>query len=275
MTDQKRTAGPKIKVPQHLNTLTFERLLLAHYDYTLSPQEQPLVFDLSQLRLCDPFPISLLVIWLNQLSELGLKIHVVPPDPSSPTPVDLKQEVPRATVLPTLSAWCFFAFLLDKGISITGDVSLARAVRAPDHYLSPLLFVGSSLDFDTLLKQTQGQPEIHFGPVIDEQVIRGGAIKNVVLRELGDNLFDHAGGRFAHLLMSRGSPPTGTDLDRENIIAARIAAAPAAEQSFFRSLRSRGYVAVLCRMRVPACDLNSKSRGAQCQARHQRKSWLH
>ena len=167
-----------------------ESLLLDNYQTSLS---RPVVtFSLLNCEWIDIYCASLFVLWVLELRDRKRNVTVRLPE--SQQLHDFLVQYGIVDSLRSLGTECYTEKVL----------STSRAQRLELAPFYPLTFVGED-ELQKLLTDlsTPGRLADVLSSVRDAECVRSGKVRDVVLYELGSNLFDHAAGRGAHFLMSK------------------------------------------------------------------------
>jgi hypothetical protein len=237
-----------VTCPANLETVSFERLLKRFYRTTLQSKAAEVTFDLQKVEWCEPFQLSLLTLWIDELRSRGITVNFQPP---SPQPLkgengeDVKARIERRVDSYSYLVQCgFIAFLRQRTVLTETDLDTfqSRRSRKPtESSISPLVPFSGVRDFNDFMTRIHEQYKLQFSPLEGMGVVESGDIRDIVLRELGENIFDHAGGRFGHLLMTLKSEVS----DLPDTVDARIRSALSYEIRFFQHLRGSGYLVLV------------------------------
>lgn len=153
-----------------------------------------LLFDFSASEWIDLFALAILALWIAELNESGeRKIGVA---------------YPRDVVVASfLDSYGFTEFLDSKGIPCDriDDSVLQPTTRSPEpRPFFPLTFFDHR-SFQEILSQLS-RPEriaVLLSDIAHSELVSSGAVRDVLLGELGDNALRHANGRFGLLSMSK------------------------------------------------------------------------
>jgi hypothetical protein len=238
----------KVTYPPLVNSLSFELLLLNHYIPSRNRAQSAIRFDLSHVQRFDLFNLSLLAIWIDELSEKGKRIELVYPNCSLTSAErhlsDEKAEAAirrRKDVCTSLNRWGFDTYLNSRNVVIIGydqDYRFLPYSSQSNELLPIRLFQNyqSLNDFLTSLQDSK-QFEFVFRDTVSLAVIGSGGIRDTILRELGNNIFDHAKGKCGLITICQHQA-----LPNSIAAAARHRAAPDIEQPFFHGLGTNGYI---------------------------------
>jgi hypothetical protein len=243
-----------IDFERQITEIRFERLCARYYARSLQRKIKSIVFDWKSVEWCDPFPLSLCVLWVGELLLQGKHVDFELPSQQL-QPADGDDELQRRLhldrrirVYSYLSECLVIRYLVDSGILQKDTLRSFQALRrekALEARISPLTFLSVSRDLDSFLATTSAQHTFEFGPMLNLAVVRTGEIRTVILRELGDNILDHAAGRLGHLIMSYRDDLKISGGDAERLLEVRALGALATERRFFETLGSAGYATVI------------------------------
>lgn len=189
---QKIGSTLKISFQSTIDTYSFEKLLAYAYPLSKKTTHKKVVFDFSKVYWCDVLQLSMIALWLQELKDLGK---------------DLTVQYPKiAHMIIFFEQYGFDDFL--SNIKATTDHSMKST--AGKNYSNkpflPLTFLDTN-EFNDLLNNLSN--EDYFNVLFDEvstvALAKRGLIKDVILKELGDNMYSHGNGRFANIIMTKQS----------------------------------------------------------------------
>ena len=246
-----------IDLPRNFQAAAFERMLQMRRSEL--KRADAVVFDLRLVTWCDPYAVGLLVLWLQTLKKAGKKLHVVLPTPKhtavsgdssdnqdskEPSVVAASSDSHELKQLRLLSFLVQLRFveLLDEFKIPHNEFDLSLSERQPkalDSFFSPYLRFAKSTNLNAFLKtlRSTDQFNLFFQGASEYAVVTSGKIRDVILRELGDNIFDHAEGDSGFLVMNKSS---GAGIR-----------APSWEQPFFYRLRGEKFLEIVVSDRGP------------------------
>ena len=224
-----------IKFPDSIDDTKFENLLSRYYPKSRDTQGT-VIFDLQSVTWCDPFNLSLLTLWIMELASLKIKINVLAPLPK------------------TLPSEAFLYFLQSHHF-----VRALGAEKVPNNFpdwrappidtrktspVMPLTFMELP-SFQALLNDLRSTDRLNvvLRGISEADIVTSGAIRDVVIAELGSNFFYHAKGRFAHLSMTKSGEVPDDKLSER--VKAQLRTALPSEKAFFQTLGGRPYVALV------------------------------
>jgi adenine/guanine phosphoribosyltransferase-like PRPP-binding protein len=225
-----------IEIPQSLNDDGIERLLKKHFNKSLIADDL-VEFDFSNTKWCDPFSLSLLTLWILELIDQKVDIRVLTPQSKE--------------IVGFLRNYHFLNVLIKH--KIENDFSVgARVVRSlPAQTTSqtrlptfPLTFFNEP-KFNEFLSdlQTPNRLEVVLREMAHADIVKSGAIRDVVLAEIGSNFYVHASGRHAHIIMSTSG--TVPDEKKDSRVKKQIQSVPLAQQAFFKALQGEPYLTLV------------------------------
>jgi len=178
----------QIKFPKKINSLVFEDILKEFLK--ASKQSNVVRFDFSVVDWCELFEISLITLWIKELLNDGKKVHFVSPA--------------FEKVKSFLASYEFGRFLSDNGI--INDLKYATAEG--DTLLSTAYFPIKFLNepsFKSLLSYLSDTVNYSstFADILNFGFIKKAQLRNVIVQELGDNMYRHGEGLLASLAMSK------------------------------------------------------------------------
>ncbi len=193
---QRRIGLRTIVFPERVVSGVFEDLLNESYKNTFLGRVVEVTFDFSIVKWCEVFELGLIALWMLELLEAGKALTFVPP-------------LDKA-VYQFLTVYRFDSFLIEHNIQKVNDPAYKAApattelLRAP---FFPLTFFNEST-FQKLLEDLSfgNRLEIVLSDISETEIVKSGAIRDVVLKELGDNAIIHGDVRFAYLIMTKLGP---------------------------------------------------------------------
>ncbi len=183
----------KIDFPKKLNTALFELILKENYHKSKLKKEKQIVFDLSSTIWFPIFELSQLSLWVYELIIKLKKVAVVLPN--------------DILVSNFLSTYGFLEFLIEHKVKIenytTTKIKTATKslLKAPFY---PLTFIDEN-EFKLLLNDLKygKRMELIFNTIKECEIVKSGAIRDVVLYEVGNNIFEHSKNKFGNIVMSK------------------------------------------------------------------------
>lgn len=224
----------RIQVAGQLDTAEFEDVLARGYKRTMGLlSTKTIVFNFSGLTWCEVWPLSLLAMWIHELVALNGKVIV-----EYPMKGDTRE---------FLSKYGLTQLLNRLGVEVI-DISGDSSDRLPNDLLRapffPLTFF-SEQDFKNLLAELQDQDHFRllFADIEDNDLIKTGAIRDVIIWELGDNLYRYAEGRFGNIVMTKiGS---SLSISRDQLKRRMVPSVRHFERSFLRHIGTGGYISIV------------------------------
>src|SRR5260370_13392242 len=219
-----------IVFPERVVPNIFEHILRDAYKSSLSKRVAKVRFDFRQVKWCEIFELSLIALWVLELLQAEKEVAFV-------LPVD-KQ------VYQFLVTYRFDAFLIDHNIETEREFEYKAAagptdlIRAP---FFPLTFLNQA-KFRRLLEDLSygNRLEVVLADISNAEIVKSGAIRDIVLKELLDNAILHGDVRFAYLMMTKlgasspNSAPEWTRHALENVSEL--------ERPFFERLRGQPFI---------------------------------
>ncbi len=128
----------RIPFSDTVNIFTFEHLLKQFYSYSNQESTSEVVFDFSAVEWCEPFQLSLLLLWISELLKNDKRVVFLPPSQSAlPKEETLSKEERekrigrRIVVYSYLVEYLFIDFLIKNKVlsenNIKGYQSKRRA----------------------------------------------------------------------------------------------------------------------------------------------------
>lgn len=182
-----------INLPENVSSVGIEPILKQCYYKSLLKKYPSVSFDFGQVTWCDVFAVSLFSLWIWELAQRGKKITVFLPS--------------SADTRKFFEAYDFRGFLNKQGVLQPGSQMEPSPPRSRELFVAPcypLTFVTASA-FQELIQDLHdgNRLEAVLAQVKAADVVKSGAIRDVILKELGDNMFLHAGGKAAHFIMTK------------------------------------------------------------------------
>ena len=220
---------------KYINAKEFAEIVNTHFVESLNSGIKAIQFDLSRVKWINFFETCLLLLWIYYLrSKTKTKcIEIVLPR---------SQEVQNF-----LFNWGF----LKQISTLKVELKKSRGRISNDSYGSKneikrsIDFFQSSNDFDSfyrIIKSDLAQETI-YGDLSYLKVIKKGDLRNVIIKEIGENIYDHADGKAPLFSMIEFLP-----LDAKKIYS-RINNSLDAERNFFSNLGINGFLEIVI------CDL--------------------
>ena len=240
----------------------FESILSTRYLPSLKIASGAVEFDLRRLCAIDPFSLSLLYLWICELRAMGKTVSIRFADSEdifAETDRDVSDLKRRINTLARFSELGFDSHLRRIGVNVDPILSPthpAYSGEPQDEQVTLFRHLATQTDLEAALQSfdlestdlegTSPSSSVgHRRPRFDLDVVRSGEIKNIVLRELGQNIFDHGKGLFGHVIVSASPELQGTRLERENLLLERNNGRLSPENPFFQTLGSTPYVTVI------------------------------
>jgi adenine/guanine phosphoribosyltransferase-like PRPP-binding protein len=185
-----------VKFPTRFGAASLERTLAYHYDSSLKSDQ--IVFSFELVQECEWSALPMLVVWIRQLLAAGKKVEFIHP---SGAPLEFEtsfanvsrrtNEASRSDVLSNLRLIGMLPRLRQEGLTVGGRLD-KMADRAAD---LPFVFyldrVEALAGFLEALTYSQGPL---FGSTSQAVADEHPGLRDIVVRELVMNIFDHADG---------------------------------------------------------------------------------
>jgi signal transduction histidine kinase/orotate phosphoribosyltransferase len=235
-----------------VNTVTFEVTLKRYYQDSCNSDS--VCFDFSRVEWCDAPELSLLVLWISELVSLGKAVSFLLPseEPLVSEKMTSAEKVKRCVanrieVYSHLVQCRFIDFLVNRGVIQRQDTYGRKLTRKPkpiEDPLAPLVFFDTAKDLRDFINMLGGREyEDWFASASEVRAVETGEIRDVVLSELGQNIFEHGEGRFGHLLMTVRNPAKGANSSLAT--PHRESSVPLFARSFFADVAQSGYLVVI------------------------------
>lgn len=211
-----------IQFPEKVSPLTFELILSKYYRKTFQKDIITIKYDLTDVVWMDIFELSITSLWMLALKAKGKIISVNLP----------ANEVVRNF----LTTYGFDRFIDTNKFEkqSTYETIVTRiATEIEGHPIYPLTFFYQT-GFYQLLDDLdfRNRLEMIMADIGDAEIVKTGAIRNVVLKELIDNIRIHAKESYSNIIMtkfSKSSPEIGSSF----------------ESGFFNKLRGKAYASLV------------------------------
>lgn len=201
-----------VQFKKQITSASIEETLSVFYRKSRNVKVQSVVFDLEYCEWCEMYSLSLLSLWIWELRLIGKALQVIFPKNS---------DVHRFLV-----SYRFMEFLEEHNVKfvhayIQGVYPRMRQEVSPSY---PLTFV-SQKSFKTLLADLKdpNRLSVLLSGMEESEIVKSGAFRSVLLKELGDNIFLHGDGKAGHLMMTKINSlsvniPTRSKKAPENVI---------------------------------------------------------
>jgi signal transduction histidine kinase len=182
-----------IRFPTHVSSASVEAVLSEAYKKSFQKKYTTICFDFNRVVWCDLLPITLIVNWILSLGVHGKVVEFYFPADHA--------------VQRFLSSYRFEKFLDEQQVSKSGNktegirLNPNNLLRAP---FFPLTFF-TEQSFRSLLQDLYYGDRLGtvFAGVEEAEVVKTGAVRDVILFELGDNIYMHTNGQGAHIAMTK------------------------------------------------------------------------
>jgi len=229
----------EVVFPRTCTSENLEHVLRKHYSRSLHAQE--ITFILEEIRWIDIGSLSIIVLWIGELTEQGKKITITYPSSVAASRL--------------LDSYAVTSFLKASGADIARkSLRELKAVtsdllRAP---LYPLTFFSAEA-FQSLISDLRNpnRLELVFGDLTGSEVISSGAIRDVILFELVDNIFEHANGRMGHMIMTKATAPS---IYRSGVTHGDLGPLNSVETKFLSKLDGGEYINIVIGDKGPGID---------------------
>jgi len=227
-----------IELPKFLNQVTIERLLKSNF-LDSSRKHKVVIFDMNKLVWSSPYCLSLLFLWAKKISGLN-KVEIKSPG------LDSKGEVPEKSkgIIGFLGSWGYWDALARNGIELdVTEKELLYRGRLDDFSAKcvPFQFFNDHNSLNSYIEQLDLSSKID--SVLDSSVnldaigLKG--LRSIIIQELGNNAFDHGGGKATHLTI--GVTPRVEANNRHELaekLIKRLQAVPRYMVTFYRALKN-------------------------------------
>jgi len=222
-----------IRFPERVVPNLFEDILREAYKSSLSKTCVTVKFDFSLVIWCDIFELSLVALWILELRAAQKQVTFA-------YPVD-KQ------AYQFLITYRFDTFLQEHGIE-REKVTQFAASAAPTNLMRapffPLAFFTEE-SFQKLMEDLNygNRLEVLLADIKTSEIVKSGAIRDIVLKELIDNVIFHGSIRFAHLIMTKlGAASADRAVEWTRRVVRNVSEI---ERPFFERLRGQQYLALV------------------------------
>jgi len=208
-----------ILFPDDVTEMTFERVLDECYRKTFSSETETISFDFINVRWCGVFEMSIIALWMLDLKEQNKTVIFTYPEDS--------------IAKDFLATYGFNTFLNSNEFQNQNAPHSIVQISGELRPIFPLTFFRETDYYNILTDINSSQRyEVVLKTVIKANIVKTGIIRDVVLKELIDNIRIHANTTRSNIIMTKfgSSSP-----DR----ASRY------EKSFFNSLRGGAYLTLV------------------------------
>jgi len=218
-----------VKLKGSVDVLRFERVLQQEYDKSLTDRKA-VTFDLREVEYIELLPLSQLLVWVHGCQEAGIPVTMTIPSMATP-----ETAATRAYLRSSEALSC----LVRMGVHLQDTAESGSPSELGDLAIRPFAIFDSRAVFENHLEHI-GSVDTYsdvFAQGFDAPIVSLGVLRDVIVRELGNNNHDHGGSRAAHYAVTkvRGMRArTAKDLERK--LEARHMAAPVWKRAFLDSL---------------------------------------
>jgi adenine/guanine phosphoribosyltransferase-like PRPP-binding protein len=201
---------------------SFEILIKSAYSKSRNEKFSEIKFDFSKVTWIEPFQLSQLALWILELKELKKQVSIIYPTSNR--------------VLSFLNHFHFDSFVENNLLKQDLGSSLIKyASGKRNKPFLPLTIISES-SYQELFQKLQQDDyyNLIFDEVRDYAITRKGLLLNIVVKELGDNMFLHGDGRFSNLILSKGSTNSFSSRKYSPF-----------ESIFFSSIKGLNYIEVI------------------------------
>jgi len=230
----------RVKTPKYLNDIKTEKLLLRYYN--LSKAAEYVEFDFALTRWTSPYCLSLMLIWMRELST-SAESTVVFKCPAHSVEGEANPE--GASIQSFLGLWGYWSAMEKLGIKVIANEA-ERTLRrpltdfsdkcVPFHFFDSVEFLKKFIaDFDLkrALSEVAGS-SCYIGD------IGSAGVRSIILYELGKNLMEHGQGKAAHITIGVTPLVKGkTTSELQKKLYERSEAVPKYAQGFYSALDNR------------------------------------
>lgn len=177
----------EVRLPSDLNSSTIEFVLRQGYRKSKNANIAKCHFNFSKVLYYDNLAISITAIWIKELRELKNK--------------EVSITVPlSSTLLDQLKVLGFVEYI-SGGSGINKEPADLSCKR-----YSTIGFFKDELDFVKYLEYLKGENfEIDFKDLISTGLVDTKKLRDIIISELGDNIFKHSNAKFSNILISKFS----------------------------------------------------------------------
>jgi len=210
-----------VRVDGYCDIESFEKALKSSYNSSLKLRKVTVVFDLTLLIWIDLFQLGLLSLWIAELYGNGNKVII-----------KLPRNIQSRSFLLNLGFVDCVSNIALHNIDGRDQYRLLPSEKTP--YL-PIQFIDRN-SYDTLISDIEDNDRLRrrFDDIGATEVVKDGHIRDVILKELGENLFIHGNGRIGLLAATKIETEKAT-LNRKSPF----------EREFFLYNHDRAYVTVI------------------------------
>ncbi len=225
----------KINILFHsdINSQNIELVLKDWYTKSKRKDTINVNFNFSNVTWCDIFEISLISLWILELIEKGKNIRFISPKNNK--------------VRDFLFNYEFGKFLSQNNI----ENDLGNKDSTIDELFTlhrfPLKFYNEKnfLDFLGFLGKDKNYNDF-FTDIIDFGIVNKAYLKNIILKELGDNVYRHAEGKYANFIMSKKSAKNDNNTESKRKWSETLQRKNSnIEKGFFRKLNGEDFFTIV------------------------------
>lgn len=232
---------PPIYFPKIMGIQKFEEILHNHFRKSL--KNLNVTFDLKDLRFIPTFQLSLLLIWIYQItSRKNRNVTIIAPGyKENSTDYDPTAE----SIMNYFGSWQVWKAFENLGGKVIASEEQKMKYRQngkesdfSKHYV-PFKFYSSQEEYEVFLKGLETEEGVLqiFEKSASLEVIGTGGLESIILEEIGKNAFEHGRGKAAHIAIGKMPAVHGRTQDEiKSKIEKRIHAVPDYAKSFFRQL---------------------------------------
>lgn len=184
-----------IRFPAQVSSASVEAVLSTAYKKSLQKKYSTICFDFSRVLWCDLLPLTLIVNWILSLREQGKAVEF--------------QFPVNHAVQQFLTSYHFERFLDEHHVSKSGNMTEGIRLKPTDLLRAPFfpLTFFTEQAFRNLLADLYYGERLTtvFAGIEEAAIVKSGAIRDVILIELGDNIYVHTNGDGAHIAMTKFS----------------------------------------------------------------------
>ena len=227
-----------IELPKFLNQVTIEKLLKSNFLKSLK-KNKVVIFDMSKLVWSSPYCLSLLLLWAKKISKTN-NVEFKSPG------LDSKGEIPETSkgIIGFFGNWGYWDALARNGIELdVTEKELLYRDRLYDFSAKcvPFQFFNDHDSLNSYLKQLDLSSKIDsaLDGSANFQSIGLKGLRSIIIQELGNNAFDHGGGKATHLTVGI-TPAIWADNKHEltEKLFKRLQAVPKYMVTFYRALKN-------------------------------------
>jgi len=245
----------EINFKDYINPNNFEQALKDHYINSKKEKNNSnkVCFDLRNVQYCDIFEQSLLILWICELWKRNINVSLLLPCIKNDTKFNKMDETKK--FINFLKRIRFFNFLSEKKLVDEDNLrrynEITKNISPYHNFISPLTFFSSTDNIENFINSNIEQIIMRFNEMEISKnfnLIKTGELRRYILKEIGDNVYNYAKGKFGHILMTYKRPIQSINKAKDGKIVnvnKRIKFSNPNEREFFKNLQCSGFLNII------------------------------